>query len=98
MSNNYQQWLDGEIGDSELNRLQAQSIRAKKLHEMSKQEQALMREIYGFDNGVAYERERIIKLLDTLRCKANGVEHDCNNDLAGYSVDGLIALIKGENK
>lgn len=38
--------------------------REEKLREIAEQEQALMREIYGFDNGVAWERERIIKLLE----------------------------------
>jgi hypothetical protein len=41
---------------------------------------------------------RIIKLLETLRCSENGVEHDCTDDLGGYSVNELIALIKGETK
>lgn len=44
------------------------------------------------------ERERIIKVVETLRCSANGIEHDCSDDLGGYGVDDLIALIKGENK
>ena len=38
--------------------------REEKLREIAEQEQALMREIYGFDNGVAWERERIIKLVE----------------------------------
>lgn len=37
--------------------------RKEKLRELAEQEQALMREIYGFDAGVKWAEERIIKLL-----------------------------------
>ena len=47
---------------------------------------------------IAHERARIIKLLETLNCSANGIEHDCNNDLGGYTPSDLIGLIKGEQK
>ena len=48
--------------------------------------------------GKKLERERIIKLLESLNCPANGIEHDCNNDLGDYTPSDLIALIKGEQK
>ena len=51
-----------------------------------------------FDAGVQIERERIIKLLESLNCPANGIEHDCNNDLGDYTPSDLIGLIKGEQK
>lgn len=50
----------------------------------------------GRARAVEREQERIIKLLETLRCESNGVEHDCTDDLGGYGVDDIIALIKGE--
>ncbi len=72
--------------------------REEKMLELMKNEQELMREIYGFDKGVAQERERIIKLLEPLGCEANGVEHDCQNGLGYTTAQDLIALIKGEQK
>ena len=70
--------------------------REEKLREMMRQEQEMMRDIYGFDNGVAWERERIIKLLETNKAWCNADSYtdqscDCPWHLA-------IALIKGENK
>lgn len=47
---------------------------------------------------VAKAEERFIKLLESLNCPANGIEHDCNNDLGDYTPSELIALIKGEQK
>jgi hypothetical protein len=47
--------------------------------------------------GAEQERERIIKLLETLDCDVNGKEHDCN-PLDEYTIQDLIALIKGEQK
>jgi hypothetical protein len=52
----------------------------------------------GYQLGQHIERQRIIKLIDSLRCQGNGIEHDCEDDLGGYSVDELISLIKGEAK
>lgn len=49
-------------------------------------------------DAIEFERERIIKLLESLNCPANGIEHDCNNDLGDYTPSDLIALIKGEQK
>ena len=65
--------------------------REEKLRELAEQEQALMREIYGFDNGVAWERERIIKLLESIETYPNGWDYD-------DPFSSVIALIKGENK
>jgi hypothetical protein len=45
------------------------------------------------DYGRDLERERIIKLIEPLGCPANG--HNCENNLALYTADDLIALIKG---
>jgi hypothetical protein len=45
-----------------------------------------------YSRGVYFERERIIKLLENLRCKPN--DHDYNG---GCNCDA-IALIKRENK
>jgi hypothetical protein len=50
------------------------------------------------NQGIAFERERIIKLLEPLGCLANGVEHDCQNGLGYTTAQDLIALIKGEQK
>lgn len=52
---------------------------------------------YYTELGKEAERERIIALLESLNCTANGIEHDCNNDLGDYTPSDLIALIKGEN-
>ena len=41
-------------------------------------------------------KEGIIKQIETLRCPENGVEHDCLDELGGYTVNDLIALIRGE--
>jgi hypothetical protein len=41
------------------------------LKKMIEDEQALMRDIYGFDNGVVWERERIIKKLLTIMAEPN---------------------------
>lgn len=65
------------------------------MRELAEQQQTLMRETYGFDNGVAHERERIIKLLKPLGCPENGVEHDCQDALGYTTAADLIALIKG---
>ena len=68
--------------------------REEKLREMADQEQALMREIYGFDNGVVWERERIIKLLEEQR-----IELAAQGGMTEAITIGMaIALIKGENK
>jgi len=50
----------------------------------------------GFKAGMAYENERIIKLLKPLGCKTNGIEHDCQNGLGYTTAKDLIELIKGE--
>jgi hypothetical protein len=44
------------------------------------------------------QNERIIKLLEPLGCKANGIEHDCQNGLGYTTAKDLIELIKGETK
>lgn len=62
--------------------------REEKLREIVEQEQALMRDIYGFDNGVIAERERIIKLLEN--------QHNFDQIFLD-AVDQVIALIKGED-
>lgn len=46
--------------------------------------------------GARDEQERIIEQIETLRCPENGIEHDCLDELGGYTVNDLIALIKGE--
>ncbi len=52
---------------------------------------------YWIAEGAKQERERIIKLLGSLDCDVNGKEHDCN-PLDEYTIQDLIALIKGEQK
>jgi hypothetical protein len=52
----------------------------------------------GYQLGRHTERQRIIKLIDSLRCQGNGIEHDCADDLGGYSADNIISLIKGKTK
>jgi hypothetical protein len=49
-----------------------------------------------FEFGETTERRRIIKLIEPLGCPANGIEHDCENNLTLYTATDLIALIKGE--
>jgi hypothetical protein len=46
---------------------------------------------------IAKTEERIIKLLKSLDCEADGKEHDCN-PLDQYTITDLIELIKGEQK
>jgi hypothetical protein len=48
------------------------------------------------ERGRREEQQRIIKLIEPLGCPANGIEHHCENNLALYTADDLIALIKGE--
>jgi hypothetical protein len=52
----------------------------------------------GYQAGTLDERDRIIKLLEPLGCKANGVEHDCQDGLGYTTAADLIKLIKGEQK
>lgn len=78
--------------------------REEKLRELAEQEQALMREIYGFDNGVAWERERIIKLLEGYQAKKcndyecfSGLNRNAHDWECGVDeMNRNIALIKGE--
>lgn len=51
----------------------------------------------GLEDGAYWERERIIQMLGSLDCDVNGKEHDCN-PLDNYTIQDLIALIKGEQK
>jgi glutaredoxin-like protein NrdH len=53
------------------------------------------REFYR-KQGEQREQERIIKLIEPLGCPANGIEHDCENNLTLYTATDLITLIKGE--
>lgn len=57
-----------------------------------------MSDLYRYyESGKHDERERIIKLLESLDCEANGKEHDCD-PLHEYTIQDLIELIKGEQK
>ena len=49
-----------------------------------------------FQDGVAYERERVVAIIKEWRCDDNGVKHDCLG-LKGLQVEGLVAHIKGVN-
>lgn len=49
-----------------------------------------------FESGREHERERIIKLLESLGCKANGIEHDCQGGLGYTTAQDLIKLIKAQ--
>lgn len=44
--------------------------------------------------GIQLERARIVELIKPLGCSANGVEHDCNVPLDGWSANDIIWLIK----
>jgi hypothetical protein len=43
--------------------------------------------------GMDVERARIVSIIKPLGCQANGVEHDCNVPLHGWSANDIIALI-----
>jgi hypothetical protein len=88
MNDNYQRWLDGEIGDSELNRLQAQANRLFTLEEVHALEVS----------AVKATEERIIKLLtaNAITQEDYSVGHSESDPL--IYLDIAIALIKGENK
>ncbi len=51
----------------------------------------------NYEAGIRYERQRIIEIIESLNCEANGIEHDCD-PLGYYSTQDLIQLIKGEGK
>jgi hypothetical protein len=73
--------------------------REEKMRELIQQEQELMREIYGFDKGVAHERERIIKLLESYALEKCDVHCAYSCECFGkYEAQRFIALIKGEQK
>jgi hypothetical protein len=90
MSDNYQQWLDGEIGDSELNRRQANEytggipveLPVDRVRSYVQNEQLTFER---FDLLQAYFEGRIIKLLEGF-------------DPRTAIGDLLLLLIKGENK
>lgn len=50
-----------------------------------------------FQLGVEHERKRIIEIIESLNCEANGIEHDCD-PLGYYSVEDLIAVIQGKKE
>jgi len=72
--------------------------REENLKEMMRQEQEMMRDIYGFDNGVVHERERIIKLLEGLIDNRTTYEMPTEYWVQKKLLEYVIALIKGENK
>lgn len=70
--------------------------REEKLREMAQEEQALMREIYGFDNGVVWERERIIDKLRDRAADLVGQGDMASSEL--YALSNLIDWLEREQK
>lgn len=71
------------------------------LREMIDAEQQAMREIYGFDNGVAHEKERIIKLLENRKVVFNalsGYELTNWDSTFNLMLQHTIELIEGETE
>lgn len=52
----------------------------------------------AFEQGKQTEQERIIKLIESLGCQFDGIEHDCGKALGNITAEHIIALIKGEQK
>jgi hypothetical protein len=91
VSDNYQRWLNGEIGDSELNRRQAQTNRLFTLEEVH---------VLELSAAKATE-ERIIKLLEKEREKHIpwcGDTQPCAKCNQTIGLETAIARIEGENK
>jgi len=85
MNDNYQRWLDGEIGDSALNRLQSQLNRLQSQNRLFTLEEVHALEV----SAVKATEERIIKLLE--QASVDFEQWDFN---AVGTTNWLISLIK----